>query len=63
MSISERSESRSFVQIPAFSDNTMLAIIAVGFCLLHVMTAVFLMPPSATSAAATPPEKSLALYD
>lgn len=63
MSISERSERKSFVQIPTLSDNTLLAIIAVGFCLLHVMTAVFLMPPSASSSAATAPEKSLALYD
>ncbi|WP_456842334.1 hypothetical protein [Bradyrhizobium sp. USDA 4486] len=39
----------------------LLAIIAVGFCVLHILTAVFLMPPSGTAAA--PPEKSLALYD
>jgi hypothetical protein len=32
MSISERSERKSFVQMPALSDNTLLAIIAVGFC-------------------------------
>ena len=63
MSIGERSERKSFVQNPALSENTLLVIIAVGFCILHLLTAVFLMPPPATSAAAPPLEKMLALYD
>ncbi|MGY4629218.1 hypothetical protein ACVWY3_006974 [Bradyrhizobium sp. USDA 4486] len=61
MSVGERSARKSLVQIPVLSDNMLLAIIAVGFCVLHILTAVFLMPPSGTAAA--PPEKSLALYD
>jgi hypothetical protein len=63
MSISERSARKSFVQTPALSDNTLLMIIAAGFCVLHLLTAVLLMPSSAQKAAAPALEESLALYD
>ncbi|WP_167561313.1 hypothetical protein [Bradyrhizobium sp. AS23.2] len=51
------------IQIPEPSETTLLSIIAVGFCILHILTFVFLMPPSATRTAAPSLEKALALYD
>jgi hypothetical protein len=63
MSISERSERKTFIRVPALSENILLAIITVGFCILHVLTAVFLMSPSATRTAAPSLEQTLALYD
>ena len=63
MSISEKSERKSLVQIPELSETTLLSIIAVGFCILHVMTYVFLVPPSVTRTSAPSLQQTLALYD
>ncbi|OAF07855.1 hypothetical protein [Bradyrhizobium neotropicale] len=63
MSISEKSERKGFIQAPALSENMLLAIIAVGFCILHILTLVFLVPPSAIRTAAPSLEQTLALYD
>jgi hypothetical protein len=63
MSISEKSERKGFIQVPTPSENMLLAIIAVGFCTLHMLTAVLLVPPSATRTAAPSLEQMLAQYD
>lgn len=63
MSMSEKSERNAFIQLPALSENTLLAIIAVGFCILHILTAVVLVPPAATRTAAPSLERMLANYD
>jgi hypothetical protein len=63
MSISEKSERKGFIQIPTLSETMLLAIIAVGFCILHILTAVFLVPPSATRSTAPSLEQTLAPYD
>lgn len=63
MSISEKSERKGLVQIPALSENMLLMIIAIGFFLLHILTAVFVVPPSAIRTAAPSLEQMLAHYD
>lgn len=63
MPISEKSERKGFIQVPAPSENTLLVIIAVGFCLLHILTVVLVVPPSATRTAAPSLEQTLANYD
>ena len=63
MSIEEREERESFIPAPPLSENMLLAIIAAGFVILHVVTAVSLLPPSATTTAAPSLEKMLGHYD
>ena len=63
MSIGEKSERKSLIQIPELSEITLLSIIAVGFCILHIMTYVLLVPPSATRLAAPSLEQTLGHYD
>ncbi|WFU69346.1 hypothetical protein [Bradyrhizobium sp. CB2312] len=62
MSIGEE-QRESFIQAPPLSENALLAIIAAGFVMLHVLTAVSLLPPSATTTAAPSLEQMLAHYD
>ena len=63
MSIGEREERERFIQVPRLSANTLLAIIAAEFVILHVLTAVILLSPSATTTAAPSLEQMLAHYD
>ncbi|MGY3440823.1 hypothetical protein ACVW17_000824 [Bradyrhizobium sp. USDA 4473] len=54
MSITDRSSSRkSIVRLPQISEMTLLIAIAVGFLVLHLLTATLLMP-AATADAAVP---------
>ncbi len=52
MSISERSEGNHFL-LPVVDEDTLLAIVAIGFCLLHVLTAVRFSPSASATAAPT----------
>ena len=63
MSMSDRSERKGFIQIPALSDNRRVTIVAVAFCILHIPTDVFLVSLSAPRSAAPSPEQILAPYD
>ena len=63
MSIEEREECENFIPVPPLSENMLLAIIAAGFVVLHIMTAVSLLPPSATTTAAPSLEQILGHYD
>jgi hypothetical protein len=63
MSISEKSERKGLIQAPVPSENMLLVIIAIGFGLLHILTAVFVVPPSATRTPAPSLQQTLALYD
>jgi hypothetical protein len=55
MSISERSTPRkSIIRLPEVSEITLLIVIAIGFLVLHVLTATLLMP-AATGDPADPP--------
>lgn len=64
MSITERSRSRkSLLRFPDISETTLLAVIAVGFLLLHILTAIVLMPDAATESAAPRAEPKAALTD
>jgi hypothetical protein len=55
MPVRARAE-KSSVQFPALSETTLLIVIAVGFVILHVLTAVCLWPPSASVDPAPRPE-------
>jgi hypothetical protein len=46
MPIGERSERKGIIHIPLPSGNMLLVIIAIGFCIFHILSAVFLRPPS-----------------
>ena len=63
MSISERSERKGFIQIRATSETLLLTIIAAGFFILHILTAVFFMPAPASRTAAPSLEQMLGPYD
>ena len=63
MSMSDRSERKGFVQIPALSENRLITIVAIAFCILHILTDVFLVSSSAPRSAAPSPEQILAPYD
>lgn len=62
MSIGEE-QRESFIQAPLLSENVLLAIIAAGFVMLHVLTAVTLLPHAAPTTAAPSLEKMLGHYD
>jgi hypothetical protein len=47
MSVSEGSARKLPARLPMPSENALLAVIAVGFLVLHVLVAVTLMPASA----------------
>ena len=63
MMTSVRSERKSSVRLPNPSETTLLLIIAAGFFVLHILTAVLLMPHPASADSATPPEASGAMFD
>jgi hypothetical protein len=63
MSIGEKSERQGLTRIPDPSEIMLLSIIAVGFCILHIMTYVLLVPASATRTAAPSLEQTLGHYD
>ncbi|MDH6258720.1 MULTISPECIES: hypothetical protein [Bacteria][Archaea] len=63
MSIGEREARESIIPAPLLSENTLLMIAAAGFVILHVLTAVRLLPPSVTTIAAPSLEQMLAHYD
>ncbi|WP_338692540.1 hypothetical protein V5279_41480 [Bradyrhizobium sp. 26S5] len=48
MSIGERSTTRkSIIRLPEISEITLLIVIAIGFLVLHILTATLLMPAAA----------------
>ncbi|GKQ51571.1 hypothetical protein [Bradyrhizobium sp. Ce-3] len=56
MSITDRSSTRkSVIRLPEVSEITLLVAIAIGFLVLHILTATLLMP-AATADAAAPQE-------
>ncbi|MHC2337963.1 hypothetical protein [Bradyrhizobium sp. USDA 4454] len=56
MSLTDRSPPRkSIVRLPEIGEMTLLTVIAVGFLVLHLLTATLLMP-AATADAAVPQE-------
>ncbi|GIQ77711.1 hypothetical protein [Bradyrhizobium sp. RD5-C2] len=56
MSVTERSSTRkSVIRLPEVSEITLLVAIAIGFLVLHFLTATLLMP-AATADAAAPQE-------
>ncbi|MGF6310397.1 hypothetical protein ABIB82_004501 [Bradyrhizobium sp. i1.8.4] len=53
MSISERSTTRkSIIRLPEISETKLLIAIAIGFLVLHILTATLLMPAATADAAA-----------
>ena len=61
MSIGERSATRkSIIRLPEFSETTLLIAIAVGFLVLHLLTATLLMPAATADAAA--PQQARAVH-
>ena len=64
MSVTERpSYRKSSFQIPAPSENMLLAIIACAFLVLHVAAGVILINASATATATTQQEAKSSPYD
>jgi hypothetical protein len=63
MSASEGSERKGSIRIPLPGETMLLAIIAIGFCVLHILTAAFLLSPSETRTAAPSQVQTLAHYD
>ncbi|MDI3563427.1 hypothetical protein [Bradyrhizobium sp. Arg816] len=63
MSIGEGQRRESFIQAPPLSEDALLAIIAVGFVMLHILTAVSLLSSSGTMTAAPSLEQMLGHYD
>ena len=60
MSISERqSEAKLPVRLASPSENILLAAIAIGFLVLHILTAALLLP-AAAGTSVTAPEETLA---
>lgn len=53
MSLSEKSSDRR-LQIPAPSENTFLAVIAVGFVVLHILAIAVLMSATRSNAGVAP---------
>jgi hypothetical protein len=62
MSISEPSERKGFAELSAPGEIKLLAIIAIGFGLLHLLTALLLVPPPPRPAAPSL-ERMLGAYD
>ncbi|WP_426439487.1 hypothetical protein [Bradyrhizobium genosp. P] len=61
MSVTERSSARkSVIRFPELSETTLLVAIVVGFLVLHLLTAILLMP-AARSDPATPPGETRAV--
>jgi hypothetical protein len=54
---------KSSVQFPALSETTLLILIAVGFCILHVLTAIYLLQPAVSANAAPPSEAIAPMFD
>jgi hypothetical protein len=64
MSITERpSYKKSSFQVPAPSENVLLAIIAVAFLIFHIAVGVVLIKPSGDVAATTQDEPKSSPYD
>ncbi len=64
MSVTERpSYKKSSFQVPAPSENVLLAIIAVAFLIFHIAVGVVLIKPSSDVAAATQDEPKSSPYD
>lgn len=55
MSISERATRKSIIRLPEISEMTLLVAIAIGFLVLHILTATLLLP-AATADTAAPQE-------
>ncbi|KJC57172.1 hypothetical protein UP10_29245 [Bradyrhizobium sp. LTSPM299] len=64
MSVTERSSARkSLIRIPELSETTWLAAIAVGFLVLHLLTAILLMPVAKSDPASQREETRAVLTD
>ncbi|HLG80365.1 MAG TPA: hypothetical protein VKY22_05070 [Bradyrhizobium sp.] len=64
MSVTERrSYKRSSFQVPALSENVLLAIIALAFLIFHIAVGVVLIKPSGGAAATTQDEPKPSPYD
>ena len=64
MSVTERpSYAKSSFQIPAPSENLLLAVIAAAFLVLHIAAGVILINASAPATSTTQEEATPSLYD
>jgi hypothetical protein len=64
MSVAERSSVRkSAVRFPDLSETTLLVAIAVGFLVLHLLTAILLMPAAKSDPASQRDETRAVLTD
>jgi hypothetical protein len=64
MSVSERpSSTKSSLEIPAPSENVLLAVVAAAFLVLHIAAGVMVINASQTAATATQEEARASLYD
>ena len=63
MSIAERPPARTSYQIPAPSENLLLAVIAAAFLALHIAAGVMLINASSVAAPAAQEEVKPPLYD
>ena len=64
MSVTERSSARkSVIRLPELSETTLLAAIAVGFLVLHLLTAILLMPAATSDPASQREETRAVLTD
>lgn len=58
-----RAERKASIQLPTLSENMLLVMIVVGFCVLHILTAVYLMPRSASADTTPPSETAGPMFD
>jgi hypothetical protein len=64
MSVAERSSARkSAIRFPELSETTLLVAIAVGFLVLHLLTAILLMPAAKSDPASQRDETRAVLTD
>jgi hypothetical protein len=64
MSVTERpSHAKSSFQIPAPSENVLLAVIVAAFLVLHIAAGVILIKASGNAAATAPDQAAAAFYD
>jgi hypothetical protein len=64
MSVTERpSQAKSWFQIPAPSENVLLAVIVAAFLVLHIAAGVILINASSSADAAAPDQAATAFHD